>query len=159
MPGAGWWCCCSPSSAMLPVAAVELEEEPGHVEEEAVVAGGCAGAFALSPVAAAPLAVALRWQGPSRLVLPRGTAWGSWDAHGHLVLATAPQPPGSLHWWGGFMPQFGQSWGPSGDPPAEPPGTSTMALSPLCCWLMPSASSATGCSSEHQCGEGARAPG
>lgn len=159
MPGAGCCCCCSPSSAMLPAAAVELEEELGGVEEAAVVVGGCVGAFALSPMVAAPPAVALRWQGPSWLVLPRGMAWGSSGAHGHPVLATAPRPPGSLRWWGGFMPRFGQRWGPSGDPPAEPLGSSAVALSPHCCWQMPSALSVTGCSSEHQCGEGAWAPG
>lgn len=152
MPGAGWQCYCSPSSAMLPAAAVVPVGEPVGEAAAAAAAGGCAGAFGPSPAAGAPLAVALRWQGPLQPVLPRGTAWGFWGARDRPAWVTASWQPGSPHRRVAFTPQVGRRWVPSGGPPAEPPGSGVVASAPLCCWHPLSASSATGCSAEH--GEG-----
>lgn len=149
-PGAGWRCCCSPSSAMLLAAAAVPAGEPAGEEVVAAAAGGCAGAFGPSPAAVGPPAVALKWQGPLRLALPQGTAWGFWGARDRPAWVTASQQPDSPRRRVAFTPRVGRMWVPSGDPPAEPPGTGAVASAPLCCWHPLSASSAMGCSTEHR---------
>ncbi|XP_021230694.1 uncharacterized protein LOC110387158 [Numida meleagris] len=151
MPGVGWPCCCSSCSATLLVADVELEEELGDEEEEEEVEGqeGYAGAFGPSPVEGTPQAEAPRWQVPSQLVLLQDTGWGSWGARDPPALVMAPRPNGSPHQLGGSTLQAGRTWGPSGGPPAEPPGDRAVALSPLYCWQTPSALSTMGCNTEN----------